>query len=57
MYVYVEVLFDILFHICIFVLQCINQILNRVTTKENMFDKVVADRQPGNDKVILFKIQ
>jgi len=27
--------------------QCINQILSRATTKENLFEKVVAERQPG----------
>lgn len=27
--------------------QCINQILSRVTSKDNLFEKVVAEKQPG----------
>ena len=33
--------------IVIMLLQCINQILSRVTSKDNLFEKVVAEKQPG----------
>ncbi|XP_078485178.1 E3 ubiquitin-protein ligase RNF123 [Ciona intestinalis] len=31
--------------------QCVNQILSRVTTRKNLFDKIVSGRQPGLSSV------